>query len=69
MGYGVWGMGCGVEGLGLKVWGAGLRVSWHACPTEYIASSKTIYRVTSLIRNSLRLGSYSRTVSRALWSH
>ena len=33
----------------------------------YISSSVSVYRGTSLIRNSAPLGSYSRTMPRDLW--
>jgi len=44
------------------------RYSWLEVPSSLDAPENVyIYRGTSLIRNSLSLGPYSRTVPRALW--
>ena len=68
----VQGSGCMVQGAGFRVQGSGDEetnatlptIKW---PTIKETGSTDEYRGTSLVRNSLPLGPYSRTMPRALW--
>ena len=56
-----------VSGFGFRVSGAGFRVSGFGYKARKRAEESVCYRVTSLIRNCLLLGPYSRTMPRVLW--
>ena len=71
-------MACGGQGLVFRVvgsvfriWGLGLRVQGPgfraACPFMALANLAGAPFVTSLIRNCLPLGPYSRPIPMALW--
>ena len=65
----MWGLGCvGVWGLGfwVWVWGSGVGSEGLAFCVSCLAEGVP-YRGTSLIKERLLLGPYSRTMPKALW--